>query len=534
MYTRKTILVWIGIIVLSGMFLMGQETWPPEIEPDCIGDYLVTDDPEVVAENKYYNHVDLSELSECNAISGSLHIEGTNLTNLQALKTLEFVGGNLQVGPMNMSLPTCEADWLWNNIGNKNIRGTVTIQDNNGNEENCPPIDAPDKEWTWVDFSKAKCANGSSTGIGVSLNSHSPNVHLYLQGGGGCWDEGSCKNTKPSPAGLVWATHLNGYDEVTFRLEPFLTILFPDSSIFHRGDENPVEEWNYVYVPYCTGDFFAGNTITEYGTDADGIPGTEDDVIQVHHVGYNNIGEYLKRLVPTFKNAERVLITGTSSGGYGSVFNFDRIQKAFANPEVPVNARVDQISDGGAFFIAEHPDDFACIKPAQQDAMKNSWGLLDENYPHPEGFKEEYPNLYFHDLRRFLLDKYSKAPYTGDQTRWFGLICAKYDLILRRFFGDLDLIPDPAFVISEEKMKEGLFYLTGENSPYAQFSNWKAFILGVGGRMDEGHGFFIFPRQLDHVYTYDREQDNVKVMLNDWIDKMLYAPESWKTILPPE
>ncbi len=33
MFRRDTIPIWIGIIFLSGMFLMGQETWPP---PDCV------------------------------------------------------------------------------------------------------------------------------------------------------------------------------------------------------------------------------------------------------------------------------------------------------------------------------------------------------------------------------------------------------------------------------------------------------------------------------------------------------------------
>ncbi len=35
MLTRQTWLLWIGLFCLSGMFLMGQNTWPPEEDPDA-------------------------------------------------------------------------------------------------------------------------------------------------------------------------------------------------------------------------------------------------------------------------------------------------------------------------------------------------------------------------------------------------------------------------------------------------------------------------------------------------------------------
>ena len=49
MFSRRTLPVWIGLILLSGMFLMGQETWPP-----CSGyNYLITT-------NTYAPHADWS------------------------------------------------------------------------------------------------------------------------------------------------------------------------------------------------------------------------------------------------------------------------------------------------------------------------------------------------------------------------------------------------------------------------------------------------------------------------------------------
>ena len=41
MFKRNLIAVWFGIIVLSGMFLMGQDDWPPQTDP-CVPDPCAT------------------------------------------------------------------------------------------------------------------------------------------------------------------------------------------------------------------------------------------------------------------------------------------------------------------------------------------------------------------------------------------------------------------------------------------------------------------------------------------------------------
>src|SRR5579872_283862 len=46
--------------------------------------------------------------------------------------------------------------------------------------------------WTWVPFSNCFCMEGSTTGIGVNLNTNSSRVLLYLLGGGACWDYTTC------------------------------------------------------------------------------------------------------------------------------------------------------------------------------------------------------------------------------------------------------------------------------------------------------------------------------------------------------
>ena len=43
MFSRRTLPVWIGVIFLSGMFLMGQETWPPQLTKRPVPDTGITE-----------------------------------------------------------------------------------------------------------------------------------------------------------------------------------------------------------------------------------------------------------------------------------------------------------------------------------------------------------------------------------------------------------------------------------------------------------------------------------------------------------
>lgn len=181
------------------------------------------------------------------------------------------------------------------------------------------PIVAPSEIWTWVDFNNAFCANGKPTGIGVNLTDKSKDVVIYFQGGGACWDQLTCDNY---PVAHIDA---NGYTKSTFIGEMGQL----DVPFFSRTGDGVLKDANYVFVPYCTGDVHAGNNVMEYGAKT------------LHHVGGANFQSYLERLVETFPDASRVLVTGSSAGGYGAGINYWRVREAF--PE----AQVDMLDDSG-------------------------------------------------------------------------------------------------------------------------------------------------------------------------------------------
>jgi hypothetical protein len=196
------------------------------------------------------------------------------------------------------------------------------------------PIMAPERTWTWVPFADAVCRSGSPAGLSVNLNPASKRVMIYLEGGGACFDAQTC-GSNPDAVGSQ---------------NPGA------GGVFDRARaENPVADWNYVYVPYCTGDVHMG---AQRDGQVAGVNGAQQ------FVGRLNIAAFLQRLVPTFSDAEQVLLTGVSAGGFGAASNAAYVQWAFGN-DVPVTL----IDDSGPTFSVEY------MPKCLTDLYARTWGL---------------------------------------------------------------------------------------------------------------------------------------------------------------
>jgi Pectinacetylesterase len=205
------------------------------------------------------------------------------------------------------------------------------------------PIEAPHESWTFVPVPDAHCANGSSTGMAVNLTNRSKRVLIFLAGGGACWEAAACA--------LGTATHITD----TMSEGPVLAEAQAQSlsALFDREDvRNPFRDASFVYIPYCTGDLHAGTQVKTY--DWFGPKNIE-------HVGARNMDAYLRRLQPTFPEADRVWLSGSSAGGYGATLNGWRVQKALPW------ARVDVLNDSG--LIIDVAGD------GRYSTMQQSWHL---------------------------------------------------------------------------------------------------------------------------------------------------------------
>src|SRR5215472_8194264 len=46
--------------------------------------------------------------------------------------------------------------------------------------------------WTWIPIAGSMCASGSAAGFGVNPSGAGDDLLIYLEGGGACWNQGSC------------------------------------------------------------------------------------------------------------------------------------------------------------------------------------------------------------------------------------------------------------------------------------------------------------------------------------------------------
>jgi hypothetical protein len=189
-------------------------------------------------------------------------------------------------------------------------------------------IIAPAETWTWVDFTNCYCMEGTTTGIGVNLVPNSKNVLIFLNGGGACWDYTTCYLLNTATHGPFGQTEFNNV------LPSLSQIWFLDRT----STNNPFQDYSYILVPYCTGDVHAGSRIDTYNGKV------------TMQVGYENLANYLERIVATFPGAQHVVLSGSSAGGFGATFNWAQTQQAFGN------ARVDLIDDSGPIL---EPDTMA-------------------------------------------------------------------------------------------------------------------------------------------------------------------------------
>jgi hypothetical protein len=198
------------------------------------------------------------------------------------------------------------------------------------------PLQGVEGAWTWIDFPDSRCRDGSSTGIGINLSHASPNVMVFLDQGGACFDSRLCPFNNSSYGAANFGAGMS-------------------EGVFNRTDpDNPVRDWSFVFVPYCTGDVHSGNNPSG---SVDGVAGTQQ------FVGYKNLDVFFARVVPTFSGAKQVLFTGSSAGGFGVLLNADHAARWFA--PIPVTV----LSDSGP------PMPAAVVEPCLQQKWNDLWGF---------------------------------------------------------------------------------------------------------------------------------------------------------------
>ncbi len=152
-----------------------------------------------------------------------------------------------------------------------------------------------------------------------------------------------------------------------------------------------------VFIPYCTGDLHAGSARDV------SIQGVKE--LQ-QFTGAQNIRYDLEILAPYFKNSSKVLISGTSAGGFGALLTFYKFATAFDHSKMYL------LDDSGPIFFSNK-----LFSPAFQQHLISLWNM-DKPFPKnatmlsgPDGlpkiyqyYDKNYPNATF-GLVSFTQDK---------------------------------------------------------------------------------------------------------------------------------
>jgi hypothetical protein len=212
---------------------------------------------------------------------------------------------------------------------------------------------AQTREWQWVDppagFTYAGLEPSCSTAPDFSVDptgatlfpadwrflvrpGSTDKLVIYFEGGGACWDFISC-------------IQVQSFFQA---LDPNLAEELPNGSgIFDLGNpKNPVRDWTFLFIPYCTADLHAGTRDATYGG------------FTIRHRGRVNTEAALAWAVANVPNAQQILVTGSSAGGYGARNDFDRIAELYPD------AKLSHLGDASTLSPS----------PAVVDLLRTEWG----------------------------------------------------------------------------------------------------------------------------------------------------------------
>lgn len=232
--------------------------------------------------------------------------------------------------------------------------------------------DADYDKWVWVDVPTMVCGDNSPAGVGVRFTKRSRNLVVWFQGNGACYDAVSCYASRDMLVGMGNTP------------EKKLKHLFWDggdnnqAGLFDSNDpQNPFRDDNFVVLPHCSVDGHSADKDSDY------------IVQKPYQHGYRNATEALKRIVPTFQDATRIVIAGFSAGGIGTSANYHKFAKAFESlgHDPPF-----MINDSGPLLRKPYLGDGAI------QTLGKNWGHADTIYKwcascQTKGYNESYRRI---------------------------------------------------------------------------------------------------------------------------------------------
>lgn len=243
------------------------------------------------------------------------------------------------------------------------LTGLVSAQD----EAGLPGLADLDSDWnTLVPGGETVCSNETEFQFYVRP-AESDKLLIYLNGGGACWFGQICDLTL-SPTYSPFADG-DGNDPSA------------RTGIFDFDNpENPVADYNMVFIPYCTGDVHLGANEAVYT-----VPVSEESEetrdLTIQHKGLVNGQVVLDWVFANFEAPEHIFVTGSSAGAIPSPLYASLVAEHY--PDV----RITQLGDGAGGYRA----------PEAVGIINSAWGTVDALPDFPEYEGETVETLVFED-----------------------------------------------------------------------------------------------------------------------------------------
>jgi hypothetical protein len=225
------------------------------------------------------------------------------------------------------------------------------------------PVDDPRDGTDWQEVPLPRpCVNGDGGSTYIKVSRGSPDkLLIYLEGGG---------------AGTDYLTYLT----MALKDPTDFPLLAGGATrgIFDRRDErNPFRDYTFILVPYSTADVHSGNRVMRYYH-----PLRPSQSRVVYHVGFVNAAVAIRWAARELPQAGRVVITGSSAGGYGTLLSTWVARLTFGKPVVA-------ISDAGPALVSKRNPNFTL------QTTEYCWGWLQNlsRLPEEEWVKEEAVRL---------------------------------------------------------------------------------------------------------------------------------------------
>lgn len=220
-------------------------------------------------------------------------------------------------------------------------------------------------KWEMIELpasSGASCGNGTPYRFFVNRTPFTSKSVVMFEGGGACWDQAACKGgtllDAVNPDGIP-TNYMTDWDR-----QAHLGLVTPFTMRLHPLQAVQTQDWNIVYLTYCTGDVHTGNKTTVY-----------DNVDPANPMAYNHRGAVNAQAVANWmkanlKQPDHLLLTGFSAGGVGSTANYAAFRSTL-NPK-----KMALLADSGPLFSVPRT-----ATPAQapsvllHNKIRTVWGL---------------------------------------------------------------------------------------------------------------------------------------------------------------